>query len=564
MLSAVYPTVAEQYMVELYNWARANPAAAATKYGVALNEGPTAFTISTDPKQPLAINPNLTDSARNYAQYLIDTDQFSHTADGHDPGTRMINAGYTFVNPSTWGENAGLSSLIGFGDAPTVEFIAQGYYTDQSVPGRYHRIAMLNGDYKEIGSGIAEGDFTGFNVMINVDDFATSTGNSFLTGVAYTDSSSNNLYTPGEQMSGVTVLAIRNSDNAQFSTTTWASGGYTLQLPAGSYTVWGHGGTLGGWVKYDNVTISTQNVKRDFRPDFVNSSTGPDSNPPSNPPSSFATKTGSVLSIQGTSGNDTFTLSVASGILSIVRNGETATFTASTIGSISLSAGDGSDTVTVGAGVIACTLMGGNGNDTIYGSGGSDKIYGNDGDDYLQGYNGNDRIYGGNGNDAIYGGSHNDILYGEAGNDSLYGQNQNDYLDGGVGADFITGGRDVDTVDYSSRTAALTITLSTRYDLPTGTSGQAGENDNVLNDVENINGGSGNDRLIGSSSANVIHGNGGNDTIYGMAGADLLYGEDGVDRFYTSDSTRDTVNGGAGRDILYGDAIDLVSLVEVR
>ena len=28
LLSAVYPSASEQYMVELYNWARANPGAA--------------------------------------------------------------------------------------------------------------------------------------------------------------------------------------------------------------------------------------------------------------------------------------------------------------------------------------------------------------------------------------------------------------------------------------------------------------------------------------------------------------------------------------------------------
>src|SRR5437879_1696599 len=63
LLSAVYPTPYEQYMVELYNQARANPDSVALRYGVSLNEGIAAGTISSAAKQPLAINPNLTDGA---------------------------------------------------------------------------------------------------------------------------------------------------------------------------------------------------------------------------------------------------------------------------------------------------------------------------------------------------------------------------------------------------------------------------------------------------------------------------------------------------------------------
>ena len=45
-----------------------------------------------------------------------------------------------------------------------------------------------------------------------------------------------------------------------------ASGGYTLQLPAGTYDVKGTGGTLGGTVDYPSVTIGFQNVEEDFTP----------------------------------------------------------------------------------------------------------------------------------------------------------------------------------------------------------------------------------------------------------------------------------------------------------
>src|SRR5205085_86105 len=106
LFAAVVPTNLEQYMVELINRARANPTAEAARYAIALNEGLPAGTISTAAKQPLAINPNLTDGARKHSQWMIDTDVFSHTGSGgSQPDDRMSAAGYTFRVPWSWGEN---------------------------------------------------------------------------------------------------------------------------------------------------------------------------------------------------------------------------------------------------------------------------------------------------------------------------------------------------------------------------------------------------------------------------------------------------------------------------
>src|SRR4051812_48822413 len=96
LFSAAYPTALEQYVVELINRGRANPSAEAQRYGVALNEGLAAGTISTAAKQPLAVNPYLTDGARNHSGWMLDTGTFSHTGSGgSNPGGRMSAAGYT-------------------------------------------------------------------------------------------------------------------------------------------------------------------------------------------------------------------------------------------------------------------------------------------------------------------------------------------------------------------------------------------------------------------------------------------------------------------------------------
>ena len=64
-------------------------------------------------------------------------------------------------------------------------------------------------------------------------------------------------------------------------------------------------------------------------------------------------------------------------------------------------------------------------------------------------------------------------------------------------------------------------------------------------DVENVNGGAGNDILVGDNSGNVLNGNGGNDQISGNAASDQLNGGDGDDTINPG-SGNDAVDGGAG------------------
>ncbi len=101
------PSDYEQYLLELINRARSDPASEAARYGIDLNEGLSPGTISSDPKQPLAVNPDLVEGARAHSQWMIDNDVFSHTgANGSAPGDRMAAAGYVFLPPWSWGKTS--------------------------------------------------------------------------------------------------------------------------------------------------------------------------------------------------------------------------------------------------------------------------------------------------------------------------------------------------------------------------------------------------------------------------------------------------------------------------
>jgi hypothetical protein len=175
-----------------------------------------------------------------------------------------------------------------------------------------------------------------------------------------------------------------------------------------------------------------------------------------------------------------------------------------------------------------------------------------------------DRVTIGDGiNSWVDGGSGNDRLVAGSGSNWLFGNTGDDYLDGGLGSDLLNGGDGNDTVDYSSRTAPLTITLDGSWG-----DGQAGENDNVSTTVENVIGGAGNDTITGSPASNYLAGGPGDDSLAGGAGDDTLDGGpghdaldggDGADVLRAQDGSIDTLTCGAGVDTVSVDPIDILA-----
>jgi uncharacterized protein YkwD len=451
LFAAAFPTAHEQYLVELINRGRANPTAEATRYGTDLNEGLNPGQISSTPKQPLAINPLITDAARKHSQWMIDNDLFSHYEGSTDPEARMRAAGYPFNLPWTWGENIGWSGSTGSVDATQkTAAIHEDLYVDSTVTGRGHRLNLMNNGFREIGAGVVTGAFTSgntYNAVMITEDFGSSGNGVFLTGVAYSDGvTDDDFYTPGEGLGGVLVKAVRASDSASFQATTWASGGYSLPLAAGTYTVTASGGGLGGTVTYGNVVIGSENVKRDFTP--------------ANLDTDFATIADGKLTILGTSVSDSIMVTKDAIAYTVTRNGTATTLNASGVTSIDIYADDGDDYVLIGSGVtLGAYIVGANGNDVMqggegpdtitagagkdkaYGGLGDDRVNGNGGHDRLAGEHGRDRIYGGDGDDIMEGGSLPDRLWGEAGNNVYYGHGGDDkFYSRNGSADFLYGG----------------------------------------------------------------------------------------------------------------------------
>jgi len=75
----------------------------------------------------------------------------------------------------------------------------------------------------------------------------------------------------------------------------------------------------------------------------------------------------------------------------------------------------------------------------------------------------------------------------------------------------------------------------------------------ALDNMVEIYGNKGNDKIYGSGFGDKIHGNSGNDTIWAGAGNDFLYGDSDDDTLY-GESGNDTLEGSDGNDKLFGGA----------
>jgi len=228
------PTDIEQYMLELINRARLNPAqegilldSLETDYASNAKQSKPEFFVNLRGEfasypiaQPLAFNPLLINSARLHSQDMITRGFFDHTnPDGLSPFDRIRNQGYSFTNAS---ENIGPGADIQ-ADALRAhfEFMVDHNNALHAIAPLGHRLNVLETVYTEVGVGNI-GDIRSGYVTHNFGN----QGNIFLLGVAYDDKNGNRFYDIGEGAPGVTITPSAGD----YYAVTSASGGYAILL----------------------------------------------------------------------------------------------------------------------------------------------------------------------------------------------------------------------------------------------------------------------------------------------------------------------------------------------
>jgi Ca2+-binding RTX toxin-like protein len=589
-------TAQEQYLLELVNRARLDPAGEAARNGIGLNDGLASGTITADSKQPLASNGSLATAAQGHSQWMLDTDTFSHTGSGgSNAGNRMSAAGYSFTGSWSWGENISWRGTTGTLNLTTS--VGTQHSSLFQSPG--HRENILDPGFREIGVGVRTGVFQGYNASMVTENFARSGTGNFLTGVAYFDADGDKFYTVGEGRGGIRMDA-RNSSGALVSTTTAAAGGYQTKLAAGTYDVTFSGGGLSAALGI-TLAIASENIKLDVMGtdtlgtnvsatlgantrglvllgiDDVNATGNSLANSISGNKGANQINGGAGSdTLSGGAGNDVFILKAGQANGDVITDftgngssaGDTMRFegygTGATLTNVSgnqwrVSGGGFTETITITGAVASSdvtfdgstsTLPGGSGGgqtetggatagaDTLAGTTGGDTIDGLAGNDRITGDAGDDRLTGSDGNDTLLGGTGNDVMIGGLGADSMAGSSGNDTY----GVDATT-----DRVTEASGGGADTVQSSITYTL-----GSYVENLTLLAGAGSINGtgNSSNNVMVGNEGNNSLASGSGNDSLTGAAGADTLNGGSG----------NDTMIGGAGNDYYYvGSTGDLVS-----
>jgi Ca2+-binding RTX toxin-like protein len=179
--------------------------------------------------------------------------------------------------------------------------------------------------------------------------------------------------------------------------------------------------------------------------------------------------------------------------------------------------------------------------ENVDGSAGSNTLRGSAEDNLLRGGSALDVIESGSGDDILRGGAGNDIFVPGPGDDSVSGGDGDDRLaadDRPDGADEYLGGSGHDVMSYAARTTTIQVFVDGRAN-----DGAPGEGDNVGagNDVDEVIGGSGDDRFNARA----------------FFGGLVLQGRAGDDSFTTTNGVRDRLDGGSGSDRCLADPVDV-------
>jgi Ca2+-binding RTX toxin-like protein len=224
----------------------------------------------------------------------------------------------------------------------------------------------------------------------------------------------------------------------------------------------------------------------------------------------------------------------------------------------------GNDTITMNeanGALPRANHFGGTGNDVLTGGSGNDMLFGQSGNDTLFGKGGFDFLFGGSENDTLIGGDADDQVFGESGDDRMIWNPGDD-------TDLNEGGAGIDTVEVNGGGGAEVFTTTAngtrvRFDRldPAPFAIDVGTSENL---VVNMNGGDDRFSATGNLAALIkitVDGGAGNDTILGSNGIDLLLGGEGDD-FIDGQQGNDVAFMGAGNDVFQWDPGDGSDVVE--
>ena len=217
----------------------------------------------------------------------------------------------------------------------------------------------------------------------------------------------------------------------------------------------------------------------------------------------------------------------------------------------------------------AANLFGGGGNDTLTGGSGGDQLFGQAGNDTLLGHGGSDFLFGGAANDTLTGGDADDQGFGQSGDDRMVWNpgDDTDLNEGGDGSDTVevNGGNGAEQFSATANGARVRFDRvnPAPFAIDIGTSERLAVNANGGEDsfaasgnlaaliAITVDGGAGNETILGRNGADLLLGGDGNDVVDGQQGNDTALLGAGDDAFqWDPGDGNDTVEGQQGDDTM--------------
>lgn len=214
-------------------------------------------------------------------------------------------------------------------------------------------------------------------------------------------------------------------------------------------------------------------------------------------------------------------------------------------------------------------LFGGQGNDTLTGGSSADMLFGGGENDNLSGRGANDFLFGGGGDDVLIGGPGDDQVYGEGEDDQFIWNpgDDTDFDEGGAGIDSVQvnggNGDEVFTTTANGTRVRFDRLSPSPFFLDIGTCEFLFLNANGGKDQFSatgnlaplisitVDGGPGDDILLGGNGADTLIGGDDNDFVDGNQGNDVILLGNGDDTFqWDPGDGSDTVDGQGGHDTI--------------
>ncbi|MGA2231472.1 MAG: choice-of-anchor Q domain-containing protein, partial [Tepidisphaeraceae bacterium] len=158
---------------------------------------------------------------------------------------------------------------------------------------------------------------------------------------------------------------------------------------------------------------------------------------------------GGIVSVTGTGGNASGSVSVSGGNLIVAINGQQKTFAITSTNSVNIVLGDGNDTLSIGADVPAVSIMGGAGNNSIVAASADATILGGTGNDTIMTTGKGSSVSANGGDNDLVADARLETVKGGSGRDTIDPLKGGDSLRGGSGTSFFldAGSKHPDTLN---------------------------------------------------------------------------------------------------------------------